>query len=96
MASSPRRPEPARFALRTDRQSVGGEHQHGRLGIAVGPLAGLRLPQVKFLQPLRPEETARVELDGAAPRWRFRVLRDGDGDVLAAGEIVLHGDATPP
>lgn len=61
-----------------------------------GPLAGLRLPQVKFLQPLRPEETARVELGGAAPRWRFRVLRDGDGDVLAAGEIVLHGDATPP
>ena len=48
--------------------------------------AGLRLPQVKFLQPLLPGEVARVELDGGAPRWRFRVLR-GD-DVLATGEVV--------
>ncbi|MFC5579015.1 hypothetical protein ACFPOA_13460 [Lysobacter niabensis] len=45
----------------------------------------VRLPQVKFLQPLLPGETARVELEGAAPRWRFRVLR---GDVLlATGEV---------
>ena len=51
-----------------------------------GPLATLRLPQVKFLQPLRPGERARVELDGAAPRWKFRVLR-GDA-LLARGEIV--------
>lgn len=51
-----------------------------------GPLRSLRLPQVKFLQPLLPGEAARVELDGAAPRWRFRVLR---GDVLlASGELV--------
>jgi 3-hydroxymyristoyl/3-hydroxydecanoyl-(acyl carrier protein) dehydratase len=50
-----------------------------------GPLATLRLPQVKFLQPLRPGERARVELDGAAPRWKFRVLR-GDA-LLASGEI---------
>ena len=52
---------------------------------AHGPLAGLRLPQVKFLQPLLPGEEARIELDGAAPRWRFRVLR-GD-TLLATGEV---------
>lgn len=50
-----------------------------------GPLAALRLPQVKFMQPLLPGETARVELDGDAPRWRFRVLR-GDS-LLASGEV---------
>jgi 3-hydroxymyristoyl/3-hydroxydecanoyl-(acyl carrier protein) dehydratase len=55
-----------------------------------GPLARLRLPQVKFLQPLRPGEPARVELDGAAPRWRFRVLR---GDALLASGDVVDGDA---
>jgi 3-hydroxymyristoyl/3-hydroxydecanoyl-(acyl carrier protein) dehydratase len=51
-----------------------------------GPLAGLRLPQVKFAQPLLPGETARIELDGAAPRWRFRVLRGET--LLASGEVV--------
>ena len=51
-----------------------------------GPLAALRLPQVKFAQPLLPGETARIELDGAAPRWRFRVLRDET--LLASGEVV--------
>jgi 3-hydroxyacyl-[acyl-carrier-protein] dehydratase len=51
-----------------------------------GPLGALRLPQVKFAQPLLPGETACVELDGAAPRWRFRVTR-GDS-VLASGEVV--------
>ena len=51
-----------------------------------GPLGPLRLPQLKFLQPLLPGEEARVELDGAAPRWRFRVLR-GEA-VLAIGEVV--------
>ena len=53
---------------------------------AHGPLGALRLPQVKFLQPLLPGEAARVEIDGEAPRWRFRVLR-GD-TVLASGEVV--------
>lgn len=48
---------------------------------------GWRLPQVKFVQPLLPEQDARVELDGAAPRWRFRVLRE-DGALLAAGEVM--------
>ena len=56
-----------------------------------GTAAAWRLPQVKFLQPLLPGEPARVELDrtqvqGAAPRWRFRVLRE-DGVLLASGEV---------
>lgn len=56
-----------------------------------GPLGALRLPQVKFLQPLLPGEQADVELvevvpEGEAPRWRFRVTR---GDALvASGEVV--------
>lgn len=57
---------------------------------AHGPLAALRLPQVKFLQPLQPGETARIELDGAAPRWKFRVLR---GDALLASGEVAEGAA---
>lgn len=54
-------------------------------------LAGcpLRLPQVKFLQPLLPGEAAAIELQpvvtGGSPRWRFRILRDAL--VLATGEI---------
>lgn len=57
-----------------------------------GPLRSpLRLPQVKFLQPLLPGETARIELDGASPRWRFRVLRDDI--LLASGEVVTSEPA---
>ena len=37
------------------------------------------------MQPLLPGQAARVELEGAAPRWKFRVLR-GDA-LLASGEI---------
>jgi 3-hydroxyacyl-[acyl-carrier-protein] dehydratase len=49
--------------------------------------APVRIPQVKFVHPLLPGEQARVELDGAAPRMRFRVLR---GDTLvASGEVAL-------
>ncbi|BDU15070.1 hypothetical protein [Lysobacter auxotrophicus] len=55
---------------------------------AHGPLRALRLPQVKFLQPLLPGESARIELDGAAPRWRFRVLREAT--LIASGEILAH------
>ena len=51
-----------------------------------GPLGPVRLPQVKFLQPLLPGEPARVELEGEAPRWRFRIVRDAV--VLASGEVV--------
>jgi len=50
-----------------------------------GPLGALRLPQVKFMQPLLPGETAEVALEGASPRWRFRVLREGV--VIASGEV---------
>lgn len=50
-----------------------------------GPLGPLRLPQVKFVQPLLPGETADIQLEGEAPRWRFRVLRDGT--LLASGEV---------
>lgn len=67
------------------------EHVVEAIEAAHGPLQSLRLPQVKFLQPLLPGEAARVELDGAAPRWRFRVLRGGA--VLASGEVV---DGTGP
>ena len=55
-----------------------------------GPLQPLRLPQVKFLQPLLPGERARIELEPVAAndasRWRFRVLRAGA--TIASGEIV--------
>lgn len=59
------------------------EAQHG----ALGPL---RMPQVKFLQPLLPEQRAHIafELLAAAdtvPRWRFRVLRDDT--LIASGEV---------
>jgi 3-hydroxymyristoyl/3-hydroxydecanoyl-(acyl carrier protein) dehydratase len=51
-----------------------------------GPLGPLRLPQVKFMQPLLPGEEARVELEGDTPRWRFRILRGET--LLASGEMV--------
>lgn len=57
-----------------------------------GPLGALRLPQVKFLQPLLPDEVADVELvraDADVPRWQFRVRR-GDA-LLATGELVADG-----
>ena len=53
-----------------------------------GARAPLRLPQVKFVQPLLPGETAQVQLDGDAPRWRFRVL--GARGLLASGEVVAE------
>ncbi|MEO6155094.1 MAG: hypothetical protein ABIP16_05140 [Thermomonas sp.] len=57
-----------------------------------GPLASLRLPQVKFLQPLLPGQAARVELTLRGPNsWRFRVMR-GDA-VLATGDIAASGIA---
>jgi len=51
-----------------------------------GPLGALRLPQVKFLKPLLPGEPAEIQITGAAPRWKFRVVR---GDTLvSSGEVV--------
>ena len=58
---------------------------------AQGPLLPLRLPQVKFIQPLLPGESADVHLEGSAPRWRFRVLRDDS--VVASGEVVAESPA---
>ncbi len=57
-----------------------------------GPLPALRLPQAKFVRPLLPGEAASIELDAIADaagtrRWRFRVLRAGDGALLASGEM---------
>jgi 3-hydroxyacyl-[acyl-carrier-protein] dehydratase len=60
-------------------------------GHAVG---ALRLPQVKFVQPLLPGVEARIVLDaqavaeGAPPRWKFRVERTADDAALASGEVV--------
>jgi 3-hydroxymyristoyl/3-hydroxydecanoyl-(acyl carrier protein) dehydratase len=54
---------------------------------AHGPLGALRLPQVKFVQPLLPGEAAEIELTGEAPRWRFRVLRGVT--LIASGEVAL-------
>jgi len=55
-----------------------------------GPLGPVRLPQVKFVQPLLPGQNARIELDGATPCWRFRVLRGET--LLATGEVVAGAD----
>jgi 3-hydroxyacyl-[acyl-carrier-protein] dehydratase len=60
---------------------------------AHGPLGPLRLPQVKFVQPLLPGESALVTLETMAPvdgtpasRWRFQV--ECAGALLASGEVV--------
>ena len=60
-----------------------------------GPLHAVRMPQVKFVQPLLPGEAAEIELQplaGAAParRWRFRVVRGNA--LLASGEVVAPID----
>lgn len=58
---------------------------------AHGPLGALRLPQVKFLRPLLPGESAQVAIEAVgsagapASRWRFRVERNGE--LLASGEV---------
>ncbi len=75
-----------------DRVLAAIEAHHGALG-------RLRMPQVKFAQPLLPGEEARIELervqpepqsDIAPPRWRFRVLRDDA--LLASGEVRAADD----
>ena len=51
-----------------------------------GPLPALRLPQVKFMQPLLPGEEAEVAVERLADaRWKFRVLRGET--LLASGEV---------
>ena len=66
-------------------QAVAAESGH-----AVG---ALRLPQVKFMAPLLPDEQAQIELEGQAPRWKFRVLRADQ--LLVRGELVLAEGAAP-
>lgn len=60
---------------------------------AHGALGPLRLPQVKFVQPLLPDEAAEIALEPttteAGPRWRFRVERDGV--LLASGDVIATG-----
>ena len=36
---------------------------------------------------LLPGQTAEVALDGASPRWRFQVVREGQ--LLARGEVAI-------
>ena len=56
--------------------------------VKAGALPPLRLPQVKFVQPLLPGESAEIVAYSTAPgRWRFRVVR-GDS-LLASGEMVV-------
>ena len=62
------------------------DHVVAALEALEGPLPPLRLPQVKFLSPLRPGQPADIALDGGGGRWRFRVT---SGDALvASGELV--------
>lgn len=60
----------------------------------------LRLPQVKFVQPLLPGQLADIVLDGppdAMAPWRFRV--ECDGRTIASGMIesmdAADGGAVP-
>ncbi len=55
------------------------------------PGGAMRLPQVKFMQPLLPGQTAVVSLEGAAPNWRFRV-HHGER-LIARGDVVLTSEA---
>jgi 3-hydroxymyristoyl/3-hydroxydecanoyl-(acyl carrier protein) dehydratase len=62
------------------------ERVYAAIEAAHGPLGATYLPQAKFVRPLSPDEQAQVVLEGAAPRWRFRVLCD-DGTLVASGEV---------
>lgn len=68
------------------------DHVVSLLEATHGPLPGVRLPQVKFLQPLLPGQEARVELSLRRPgSWRFQVFRCDT--VLATGDIAVTGPA---
>ena len=62
---------------------------HAR-GLLADGLRLRRIPQVKFLAPLLPGESATIELepDAALGRVRFRVLRAGA--LLASGDLVFE------
>lgn len=55
------------------------EHQHGALA------APVKLAQVKFVQPLFPEQDAEIDIEQASRGWKFRVRR-GDA-LIASGDI---------
>lgn len=55
-------------------------------------VSALRLPQVKFMQPLLPGQTARVSLEGSDSKWRFRVHHDDR--LIASGDLVLMVETT--
>lgn len=63
-----------------------------------GPIAALRLPQVKFVQSLLPGERAEIALHDSTPnaagprRWRFRVHRGET--TLASGEVIAVDNGT--
>ena len=48
-------------------------------------LGALRLPQIKFLRPLLPEQTARIEVQAQDGHWRFRIVRGEE--TIASGEV---------
>ncbi|WP_434212502.1 hypothetical protein [[Pseudomonas] boreopolis] len=53
--------------------------------------AALQLAQVKFVQPLLPEQEATIELQGEAPQWRFAVRHCER--VLASGSVRVQAQA---
>ena len=60
-------------------QAIEREREHGALA------APIKLAQVKFVQPLLPEQDAEIAIEQAPRGWKFRVRR---GDVLiASGDI---------
>ena len=62
------------------------DHVVAAIEATEGVLPALRLPQVKFVQPLLPGQEAEVVLDPqSGARWKFRILR-GDA-LLASGEV---------
>lgn len=68
------------------------EHVMSLLEAVYGAQPAVRLPQVKFLQPLLPGQDAVIELMTRGPAsWRFRVLRDDV--VLATGDIAAADTA---
>lgn len=90
------------FSIPTDHPSLSG-HFPGRpivpgvvilekvldaIEVIYGPLGAVRLPQVKFAQPLLPGEVADIVLTGEAPRWRFRALRAQA--LVASGQVSLQ------
>jgi 3-hydroxyacyl-[acyl-carrier-protein] dehydratase len=67
------------------------DHVLAAIERAHGPCVALQWPQVKFVRPLLPGETATILLEpvaGEAPRWKFRVLRDDAP--IASGEVLAR------